>query len=70
MANSTIRMLFESAIPASMTTPISDMTFSVVPHSSRAISTPVMPGRKRQQDDEWIHEGTELRHQDQIKQQY
>ena len=42
--NSTIRMLFETAMPTSMTTPISDITFSVVPHSSSVRMTPAMPG--------------------------
>ena len=32
---STIRMLFETTIPTIITSPISDMTFSVVPVTSR-----------------------------------
>ena len=39
-----MRMLFDTTMPVIMITPISDMTFSVVPVSSRKTSTPVMPG--------------------------
>ena len=42
-ANSTIRMLFDAAMPTSISTPISDMTFSVVCVSGRMISTPMNP---------------------------
>src|SRR5262249_44716373 len=42
--NSTIRMLLETAMPVNMTTPISDMTFSVVPVIHRVRITPVTPG--------------------------
>ena len=40
---STIRMLFDTTMPVIMITPISDMTFSVVPVTSRKRITPVMP---------------------------
>ena len=43
-ANSTMRMLFDMETPASMTTAISDMTFIVVPVSTKVSSTPMMPG--------------------------
>ena len=43
-ANSTIRMLFETTMPTIMTTPMSDITFSVVPVASRNKSTPAKPG--------------------------
>ena len=42
-AKSTIRMLLESAMPISISTPISDITFSVVCVSGRMISTPMNP---------------------------
>ena len=43
-ANSTIRMLLDTAIPTSITTPIRDITFSVVPVSTSVSNTPVIPG--------------------------
>jgi len=43
-ANSTIRIEFDTTMPVIITTPISDMTFSVVPVASRNRMTPVMPG--------------------------
>ena len=42
--NSTIRMLFETAMPTSITTPISDITFSVVSVSHSVRITPASPG--------------------------
>ena len=36
-------MLFEAEIPTSISTPISDITFRVVPVSGRMISTPMNP---------------------------
>jgi hypothetical protein len=42
-ANSTIRILFEAVIPTSMSTPISDITFSVVCVSGSMIRTPIKP---------------------------
>ena len=41
--NSTIRMLFDTTMPTIISTPISDCTFSVVPVSYSATSTPVSP---------------------------
>ena len=42
--NSTMRMLLETAMPTSMMTPISDITFSVVSLSQSVRITPVIPG--------------------------
>ena len=42
-AKSTIRMLLESAIHTSISTPISDMTFSVVWVKGKMINTPTKP---------------------------
>ena len=42
--NSTIRILLETAIPVSITTPMSDITFNVVPVNHNVTSTPVRPG--------------------------
>ncbi len=42
-ANSTIRMLLEAAMPTSIRTPISDITFSVVWVSGSITSTPMNP---------------------------
>ena len=39
-----MRMLFDIAIPASITTPIRDITFKVVPVRRRTRITPVIPG--------------------------
>ena len=41
--NSTIRILFDTTMPTIITTPISDMTFSVVPVSNSVSNTPVKP---------------------------
>jgi signal transduction histidine kinase len=41
-------MLFDIAIPASITTPISDMTFKVVPVSQSVTRTPLSPVRLEQ----------------------
>ena len=66
--NSTIRMLLDTAMPTSITTPISDMTFSVVPGEPERQDHAGEAGRNGDQDDERIDEGPELRHQDQIQQ--
>ena len=66
--NSTIRMLFDTAMPAIMITPISDITFSVVPGRKQEQHNPAETRRNRQQDDERIGERSKLRHQDQIYQ--
>src|SRR5208337_822313 len=42
-ANSTIRMLLEAAMPTSISTPISDITLSVVCVKGRTRSTPIKP---------------------------
>jgi hypothetical protein len=42
--NSTMRIEFETTIPVIMTTPIRDITFSVVCVSRRKRITPVIPG--------------------------
>ena len=39
-------MLFDIATPANITTPISDITFRVVPVDTSAGNTPVIPGGK------------------------
>ena len=44
LVNSTMRMLFDTTMPTIITTPISDITFSVVPVARRNSSTPVNPG--------------------------
>src|SRR5713101_2161748 len=44
LANSTIKMLFDTTIPTIITTPINDITFSVVPVANRNSSTPASPG--------------------------
>jgi hypothetical protein len=36
-------MLFEAEMPTSISTPISDITFRVVPVNGRTISTPINP---------------------------
>src|SRR5262245_46028225 len=41
--NSTIKMLFDAAIPTNISTPMSDITFRVVPVSGRMIRTPMNP---------------------------
>ncbi len=69
LVNSTIRMLLETTMPTIITTPISDMTFSVVPVSQQDEQHSGQPGRHRQQNQQRIHEGLELRDQDQINQQ-
>ncbi len=51
-----------------MITPISDITFSVVPVSSSRQDHARDSGRNRQQDDERIDERSKLRHQDQVDQ--
>ena len=43
LVNSTMRMLLETTMPTIITTPINDMTLSVVPVANRMISTPVKP---------------------------
>jgi hypothetical protein len=45
-------------------TPISDITFIVVPVASSVRMTPEMAGRKRQQNDKWVQKRAELGHQD------
>jgi hypothetical protein len=42
-AKSTIRMLFESAMPISMSTPINDITFNVLCVSGKIMRTPMKP---------------------------
>ncbi len=53
-------------MPVIMTTPISDMTLSVVCVRSRNDDDAGDAGRNGEQDDERIDEGGELRHQDQV----
>jgi len=53
----------ETAIPVVMTTPMSDMTLSVVPVAMRNRITPESP-EESPADDEGIGERSELRHQD------
>ena len=62
-------MLFDIAMPASMTIPMSDMTLRVVPVSQSVTIAPAGAGGKREKDDEWIDERPELRYQDQIEKQ-
>ena len=50
--NSTIRMLLETAMPTSMTTPISDITFSVVPVSQSVSDDAGQARRHGEQNDE------------------
>ena len=64
--NSTIRMLFDTTMPAIMMTPISDMTFTVVCVTSRNRITPVMPGGIASRMIRRVFERSKLRHQDQI----
>src|SRR6266550_4298558 len=45
-ANSTMRMLSDMVMPASMTTPMRDITFNVVPVSNSVRITPIKPGGK------------------------
>ena len=61
-----MRMLLETTMPVIMMTPISDMMLSVLPVSSRMMATPSRPGRNGHEDDEWIDEGGELRHEDEV----
>ena len=68
--NSTIRMLFETAMPTSMTTPISDITFSVVPGQQSVSNDACEARRHGEQDDERIDERAELRHQNQKQQHH
>jgi len=42
-ANSTIKMLLDTTIPTIMMTPMSDITFSVVPVSRSVSRTPITP---------------------------
>ena len=42
--NSTIKIELDTTMPVIITTPISDITFSVVPVTSRKRMTPVIPG--------------------------
>ena len=64
--NSTIRMLLETAMPTSITTPIRDMTLRVVP-AQRVRMTPARPGGTAMRIRNGIEEGTELRDQDQVQ---
>ena len=66
--NSTIKMLFDTTIPVIMITPISDMMFSVVWVIHKEHVRARKPGRDRRQNDEWIDERPELRHQNQVHQ--
>ena len=68
--NSTIRMLSETTMPVIMTTPISDITFKVVPVSKQKDQYARQARGDCQQDDERIGEGGKLRHQDQVDQDH
>ncbi len=63
-------MLFETAMPTSMTTPMSDMTFNVVPVQQQRENDAGDARRHGEQDDERIDERAELRHQDQEEQNH
>ena len=67
-AKSTIRMLLESAMPTSISTPISDITFRVVCGERQNHQHADEAHRNRQHDQKRIDEGPELRHQDQVEQ--
>ena len=62
-------MLFETTMPVIMITPMSDMMFSVLSGQEQNEQHAGQPRRNRHEDDEWIDERGELRHQDQIDQQ-
>ena len=66
LTNSTMKMLFDTTMPTIITTPMSDITLSVVPVSNSTTITPVETRRNRQQDDERVQEGLKLRDQDQV----
>ena len=69
-ANSTIRMLLEAAMPTSIRTPISDITFRVVCVSGRITSTPMKPIGMASMIRNGILERTELRDQNQEEQNH
>ena len=65
---STIRMLFETTIPTIITSPISDMMFSVVPVNSNMNKHPRKSRWDGEKNDERIEKRLELRNQNQVNQ--
>ncbi len=61
-------MLFDMAMPASMTTPMRDMTFMRGAGEHKCQQNTRDARWKREQDDKRINERAELRHQDKVEQ--
>ena len=68
VANSTIKMLFDTTMPVIMMTPISDMMLNVLSVSEQNHHYPCQARRDSHQDDERIDKRAELRHQNQVNQ--